>query len=390
MLQASKFDKNKRVLSRLGIDYAIFQPTETGLNKCILDATHPVRTLFKDKNFHNYYRQNKGTINKIFKIYEIYQNDNVHINKLSLYRPETKNGDPRMWFRGLSNHAQPNDYLAVIIFNSRANLINLSRHDLDKSINDNDFIGRFLLSISEVNDTATELLLKLRAIAGDGWFKSQRSGDTGIGYTIETLLGKAADSSKKPDYNGIELKSGRDNKNRTTLFAQVADWRIPSCCNSSAEIVDRYGYQRDDGLRLYCTISAKKENPQGLRFFFNAAEDQLEEWFVEDSTKKELVAAWPSNLLRERLLEKHAETFWIEAETKMIDGCEFFKLKSITHTRAPLVSQLMPLISDGIITMDHLIKRKASNNQVTEKGPLFKISKTDLDLLFPEPKNYVL
>lgn len=390
MLQEKQIDKNKRILSRLGIDYAIFQPTETGLKKSILDAIHPVRTLFEVKGFHNYWSQEKGVVNKVIKESVAYRHNGKKVQTVSLYRPETKNGDPRMWFTGLRDYAKANDYLAVIVTSSSAHLINLSRYNLDESIKNNDFIAEFLLSLIEANDASIELLCKLRAIADNGWFKSQRAGDTGIGYTIETLLGKAPDSSKKPDYKGIELKSGRDNKNRTTLFAQVADWRISSCCNSSADIVDRYGYYRDDDLRLYCTVSANKENSQGLRFFFNAEEDQLEEWFVAHSTKKELVAVWPSNLLRERLLEKHAETFWIEAETKIIDCCEYFKLKSITHTRAPLVSQLMPLINDGVITMDHLIKRKASNNRVTEKGPLFKISKKDLELLFPEPKVYEL
>ena len=72
----------------------------------------------------------------------------------------------------------------------------------------------------------------------------------------------------------------------------------------------------------------------------------------------------------------------------MIDGVEYFDLHSVTHTRRPLVSQLLPLIQAGVITMDHLIKRKG--NSAAEKGPLFKINKRDLLFLFPEPKHYSL
>ena len=56
-----------------------------------------------------------------------------------------------------------------------------------------------------------------------------------------------------------------------------------------------------------------------------------------------------------------------------------------------LVSQLLPMIQNGVITMDHLIKRKGGDKPtVSEKGPLFKINKKDLSFLFPEPKIYSL
>jgi hypothetical protein len=91
------------------------------------------------------------------------------------------------------------------------------------------------------------------------------------------------------------------------------------------------------------------------------------------------------------LAEKHKETFWIEAESSFDDaGIEHFNYKSVLHTRRPILSQLMPLIESGVITMDHLIKKKASNGRVSEKGPLFKIDKKNLNLLFPEPKKYKL
>ncbi|WP_249268237.1 MvaI/BcnI family restriction endonuclease, partial [Vibrio harveyi] len=104
---------------------------------------------------------------------------------------------------------------------------------------------------------------------------------------------------------------------------------------------------------------------------------------------KELVAVWPGNLLRNRLKEKHAETFWVEATSEVVDGVEYFQLKRVTHTRSPVASQLMPLIQDGVITMDHLIKRNTKGKS-GEKGPLFKIKKRDLQLLFPEPVSYEL
>ena len=199
------------------------------------------------------------------------------------------------------------------------------------------------------------------------------------------MLGIPANSSKLPDYKGIELKSGRGHKTRTTLFAQVADWSI-SPCKKSAEILNKYGYEREGDFKLYCTVTTRRENTQGLSFIYDQTTDQLQEWH----NKMDFVAAWPGDLLRKRLKEKHAETFFVEAKSETINGVEQFQLLKVTHTKSPILSQLLPLIQSGVVTMDHLIKRSGKNNRVNEKGPLFKINKRDLELLFPQPITYSL
>lgn len=290
-----------------------------------------------------------------------------------------------MWFRGLPQFSDAGDQVAIIIHNSTPHLINLSRHQLSESLtNEDSFIRKFFDELtSKSSNVSTELLTKLKHLAQNP-FPALRAGDTAIGYTLESMLGIQANSSKQPDYKGIELKSGRGAKTRTTLFAQVADWSI-SPCKKSAEILDKFGYERGDDFKLYCTISTQKKNSQGLSFIYDQVKDELQEWH----NQSELVAVWPGDLLRKRLKEKHAETFWVEATSEVIDGVEHFQLIRVTHTRSPIASQLMPLIQSGVITMDHLIKRN-SKGRVSEKGPLFKMNKNDLELLFPEPVTYLL
>ncbi|WP_232605241.1 MvaI/BcnI family restriction endonuclease [Photobacterium phosphoreum] len=375
---------NQKVLISYGIEFSIFSPTNTGLKKSILDATGSVRTHFELENFHFYYQQKQGIENKITKSAYLLTSDKTIDSIMSLYRPTTKKGDPRMWFKHLKDIANSDDYIAVIIKDGNAYLINLSQINLEDNDNKN-VINQFLSSYkSSKNSISEELLSKLKVLA-KAPFPSQRRGDTGIGYTLETLLGIEANNSKKPDYYGIELKAGRGNKTRTTIFAQVADWSI-SPCKRSADILERYGYKRDDNFKLYCTISSQRINSQGLHFKINLNEDQLEEWHND----KDLVAIWPGNLLRRRLKEKHTETFWIEANSLIINGIEHFQLRTVTHTKSPIMSQLIPLLSAGVITMDHLIKRDGKTNKVSEKGPLFKLNKRDLDLLFPLPQTYIL
>ena len=380
-----RVSNNKAYLVSLGIEFSMFEPTITGLKKSILDATRPVRSHFELENFHFFDQQGQGGDYKVIKIAYFVTNDEITPTKVSLYRPKTKQGDPRMWFRKLQSFAEPTEQIAIVVFEDSLYLFNFSRIFLEHLIPESEaakFITRYANS---KNSIAEELLQKLKEIAKCP-IKSAVKGDTAVGMAVEFALNIVPNSSKQPDYKGIELKSGRGEKNRTTLFAQVADWSI-SPCKSSADILDKYGYQRKNDFKLYCTVSAQKVNSQGLRFFYDESADQL----IEKDRDDKNVAIWQGKLLRERLLHKHTETFWIHASSTLIDGVEHFELISVTHTKRPLESQLLPLIQSGVITMDHLIKRKGGNKPtVSEKGPLFKIDKRNLAFLFPEPKVYVL
>lgn len=381
-----RINENKKILTKWGVEFSIFEPTETGLKKSILDATQTMRTLFELEKFHYYCNQGQGPDCKVMKEATFLSDEKLSLTQMSLYRPNTKSGDPRMWFRNLKSYASSGDQVAIIIKDDTAYLINLTKIDLVSSINFyNSKIKSFIEKYKDARSIiANELLDKLKVLAKKP-FPALKKGDTGIGYTLEEMLGIQANSSKKPDYKGIEIKSGRGGKNRSTLFAQVADWNI-SPCRRSAEILDKYGYERNGDFKLYCTLNTQKENSQGLQFVYEQNKDQLEEWYK----LKDLVAAWPGSLLRKRLKEKHSETFWIEAKSEFINDIEHFQLISVTHTKSPIFSQLMPLIDLGVITMDHLIKRNGKTGKVSEKGPLFKINKRDLDLLFPEPSVYEL
>jgi len=379
--------KNRAALAKIGIDYSIFEPTLTGLKKSILDATQTVRTHFNLVDFHTYETQGQGIDYKVIKDAFFVDPENTVKTRMSLYRPTTKSGDPRMWFSKLNDFSQAGDQIAIIIFLQQAFLLNLTKVDLNKSILDFDNIGLFISRYSDDdNAISQELLNKLREIARLP-LVSIGHGDTSIGMSIEAALGIPPNSSKLPDYKGIEIKSSRSSKTRTTIFAQVANWKI-STCKSSSEILDQYGYDRDNDFRLYCTTSSRRHNSQGLIFQYDQSTDILHEHHISGAH----VASWEGELLRNRLHTKHKETFWVDATSEIINGKEVFHLHSVTHTKNPLLTQLMPLISSGVITMDHLIKRTtvSGKTKVSEKGPLFKINKKHLGLIFPTPVKYSL
>jgi hypothetical protein len=234
---------------------------------------------------------------------------------------------------------------------------------------------------------AQELLKKLRDIAQSGLIPSQVDADTSVGRTLETALGIDINSSKKPDYKGIELKSFRSKRsNRKNLFAQVPDWSL-SKFKSSAEILDAFGYPRGENFKLYCTVSTLTRNSQGLMLNLNADIHYL----IENSNQPNVgdFVVWTLEKLHKRLSEKHKETFWVEADSHILDGKEYFQYTLVEHTQKPILSQFDLLIDQGFITLDHLIKRNCTG-KVVEKGPLFKIKKSGINLLFPPSEKYSL
>jgi hypothetical protein len=379
-----------KILTKNQVSLTLIEPTETGLKKSIMDATGSVRNYLKSENIHDYELQKQGTESKVMIPAIIHTGFKTIKSQASLYRPSTKKGDPRIWFYSLTKVADPNDIIAITYFDSQLQVFNLTKLDIRELINSS-IINPFKELINAINTTenevAFELLGMLRKIASAGPIPSMVDADTSVGRTLETALGIDINSSKKPDYKGIELKSFRTSRtNRKNLFAQVPDWTL-SKFKRSAEILDAFGYERQEDFKLYCTVSAITRNSQGLNLRIDSDIKQL----IENSDKPDIgdFVVWTLEKLHSRLKEKHKETFWVEAETSQLGGREHFQYKLVEHTKKPITSQFDLLIDQGVITLDHLIKRN-SKGKVVEKGPLFKIKPKGIELLFPPSERYSL
>lgn len=379
-----------KLLTKNQISLTLIEPTETGLKKSIMDSTGSVRSYLKSESIHDYELQKQGTESKVIISAVIHTGFKIIKSKGSLYRPSTKKGDPRIWFYGLTKVAKPNDIIAITYFDSQFQVFNLTKLDIRKLINSS-ILNPFQELINAINTTenevAFELLAMLKKIANAGPTPSVVDADTSVGRTLETALGININSSKQPDYKGIELKSFRNSRmNRKNLFAQVPDWKL-SKFKSSAEILNNFGYDREEDFKLYCTVSAITRNSQGLNLIIDNDMKQL----IENSDKPEVgdFVVWTLDKLHNRLIQKHKETFWVEAESTRINDREHFQYKLVEYTKKPIITQFDLLINQGIITLDHLIKRTKTGG-VKEKGPIFKIKPEGIGLLFPTSVSYNL
>ncbi len=384
-------EQNKiKLLTKNQVSLTLIEPTETGLKKSIMDATGSVRSFLKENQIHDYDLQGQGPENKVQISAIIYEDFKITNSTASLYRPQTKKGDPRIWFSGLTKIANPNDIIAIVYYDDSLHVFNLTRLDISSLINSslsNPFKELISVINFEESEIATELLNKLKTIAKKGYVKSVVNSDTGIGRTIESLLGIKMNSSKSPDYKGIELKSFRDSRNnRKSLFGKTPDWEL-SKFKSRVEILDAFGYWEKGVFRLYNTIRGTGRNAQGLILKIEDKKD----WLVENSDRPEIgdFLVWKLETLRKELLKKHKETFWIRADSKIEDNNEYFHFTEVEHTKNPMIDKFEILVETGAITLDYPIKRMP-DGKVIDKGCNFKLKSNCLDLLFPPSEKYLL
>lgn len=395
--------RNMEYLVNKNVKFTQVQITATGLKKSILDATTPMRTYFKENNVHDYALQNKGQDNKvIIKTYILTEYKEIE-TQTSLYRPETKDGDPRLWIYRLKETTEADDIHAIIAPTPTSLfVINLTKVDIVKCCESSlvnpiqDLISVFYHSSNLISN---ELLAILRSYENQ-WIDTDLRADTAIGRQVEALLGIDMNASKLPDYKGIELKSFRSQRPsiKKNLFCKVPDWNL-SHLKSGAEIVDKYGYM-SGGIKSYRnTLYCKAPNSQNLRLNMNYPDDLLEieeDKIIGENQFKKIadVAVWRLQTLHECLLTKHHETFWIEVDTRIGDqGQEQFMFNKIEHTRNPIVSQFDILLEQSMITVDLLLGRPKVDLETgkPKKGGdavSFKIKKSAAGLLFPDSTIY--
>ena len=384
-----------KLLSLHGIEAAYVVPTPTGLAKAIMDATGPLRDFFKSHGIHNYDQQQQGQEHKVLIPAEFIYEDRVVSTTVSLYRPETKSGDPRIWLSRLNSYAQPFNLLALITVENKLYVVNASEKAILKTLDAPATpLGKIAALYSDtITPIAGELLDLLRGIGAQGYHPTVCKGDTGIGATLESLLGIKANSRKTPDYKGIEIKASRHNpdrtraKNRVNLFSQVPDWEN-SGIKKAINMLRSYGYEKDGRLQLYCTLNAIRPNPQKLMLSVDDNIQILKTIEREACRDKDLMV-WALTSLRERMAEKHSESFWVKAEYRENRGREEFWYYKAIYTSKPILSNIDYLLADGRITLDLTMSEKGLNG-VRDHGYLFKIWPDDLQGLFPPNKEYSL
>ena len=384
------------LFSETGVPVAFLVPTPTGYEKAIMDATETVRALLKESGTHDYEIQGQGPEAKhVGESYFVHL-DGLEETVTSLYRPVTKKGDPRIWFSKLKKYCQPCNLLALIVIEQKIYVFNLSNPIIEQSLFSHGFAYDILLEANhKQNMIAEELLAKLKGIHKQGFLPSITPGDPGVGDTLENALGISRNNSKQPDYKGIELKSSRLTRHgskrattRSTLFT-----RVPDVGMTYREIVENYGKLQiprgatEARLQLYETFRMSRPNAYDLILGIDTAKDDLEILYQKEARRK-YVSGWHMDSLKNALLIKHHETFWVSAVSEDRGGREFFRYEKVLHTKKPNASLIVPLLEVDKITVD--LAAHITEGHWRDHGILFKMKPEDLPLLLGSPVEYDL
>ncbi len=225
-----------------------------------------------------------------------------------------------------------------------------------------------------------ELKRKLQQIKKNGWVVSRRRGGTGIGYTLELLLGIKENNLKTPDLGTVELKSQRKNiSNRITMFTfNRGVWKI-----HQRQLIERYGYIDSSGRHaLYCTVRTKP-NAQGL--FLKVEDDKLRLYHVD----RTLVAEWNISDLLKAFRKKMPAIVVVIADTRInSEGKEEFYFDEAYFLRDPKINNFIHLVKEDIIVVDVRMHLK-KNGAVRNHGTAFRIDEKYLYLCFAEKERLI-
>lgn len=233
----------------------------------------------------------------------------------------------------------------------------------------------------DLENEKNELIQKLKNISNQGWIKTHRSGSTGIGYTLETMLGIKANSSTEPDFKGIEIKSSRLESNvRISLFSKTPIYEP----YSRLKLVETHGYEDNKGrLNINQTIHYNKSNLRGWGLkYFN--ENRL--YTIKNNEK---IFYWLRDILSEKLKSKHFRTMFVYAKNKGAGRNEEFKFIKAIYARDSNIENFDKELIDGNISID-LVMHKKENGLIRDHGFLFKITKNRMINLFSDITEYSL
>lgn len=239
----------------------------------------------------------------------------------------------------------------------------------------------------------TELKEKLSDINRMGYIVSLRKGNTGIGYTLETLLGVVENNLRSPDLGTIELKEtslgvAEDNVRYSDLRnIELKSRRIKSTSlltmftfNDSIwkieqeELIRQYGYYRNGRWALYTTAKNKPNN----RGFYVKVEQDTVRLYHEDGL---CAIEWQLEPLIDDLKNKFSNVLLVEAESRKSGENEEFWYKEAHLLTGVIVEKFLEYIKNGTIAVDlrmHINK----NGGVRNHGTGFRLHRRYLDSCF--------
>jgi hypothetical protein len=209
-----------------------------------------------------------------------------------------------------------------------------------------------------------------------GWIASKRKGPTGVGQTLESLLGLRENNISLPDLGKIELKAHRINSSSLiTLFTfNRKAWKI-----NPIDAIRKYGTPDQKGrLGLYFTMSP---TPNSAGLFLTIEENAISVRHISG----ELIAEWKTEAIAQRFLKKIPALIVVRAFSEMRGEQEWFKFERANILSGTTSEIIHNQIQEGNIILDLRLHDKGTSAR--NHGTGFRAKESNLTLLFQSCKD---
>lgn len=228
-----------------------------------------------------------------------------------------------------------------------------------------------------------ELVKRLEEIRQMEYIKTHRSGPTGIGKTLEDLLGITENNVPGPNAAMLELKSAR--KGSGSMITLITKAPLPHGANSL--LLQKFGYSAPPHNRKKLEITMKKPplwTPiKGKRTLKININDKIE--LV--STGGETFGFWTKEVLKEAFEKKYPHGLvYVKADNRGKGKNEEFWFNEAWLLKGFNFEGIKGLIRNGIIRIDIRIGRYP-DGRPHDHGTGFRIFEDRLDICFEERKN---
>ena len=223
-----------------------------------------------------------------------------------------------------------------------------------------------------------ELVEKLREIERRGHIRTHRAGDTGLGKTLEDLLGIRENNVPGPNGAMIELKSARkDSTSMMTLFTKSP---LPRRANSI--LLQDYGYVTPESRGrkiLHTTVNALEYNTLRGRvgFKIQIKEDRIE--LVNDQAN--VLGYWDRPTLQGRFQAKLPRVLYVKAESRGSGAEEEYWYNEAWLLSGFSFDAFLTLLREQKIVLDIRIGQYP-NGRPHDHGTAFRVLPANLDACF--------
>lgn len=235
--------------------------------------------------------------------------------------------------------------------------------------------------------TFDELVAGLKDLKEQGFVQTHRAGNTGIGKTLEDLLGIEENNFAGPDGETTELKAGRKNAaSMLTLFT-----KSPQPPKINSVLLNELGYPDKEGSSkkiLHTTINANTYNTLkgGTGLKIAVKEDRIE----IDSPKLKHnpdipTPYWDKSTLQERFEKKYQELLYVKADSRGSGKDEEFHFNEAWIMKGFDFENFVKLLRESTLLVDIRIGQY-HDGRPHDHGTGFRIMPDRLDLCFSNRK----